>query len=288
VHHRWQKLSTAAIGLGLLFGALPAAATTIPPGSVQVFVNSILDPNNKTVRADCPAGKRVVGGGALTAGGAHVIISEERPVSDARGDGFVITAEEDQVGVAGVWSAQSFAFCAPAPPGYQIVPMPGAPTSASATSTTAQCPPGKFLIGSGGQITGGLGQVDLGMFPNGGNGSLANASAAFAKEDADGFAGNYQVNSFAICASQNAIGDFAVFRALSATDTNPNKTVTVACQNGLRATGTAGLTDVPNGTHIQFARPNVTNAPSQVTVAAAAAAPVSRSWTIDATVFCAR
>jgi hypothetical protein len=295
VHHfrktRWTKIAAVAIGLGLPFGALPASASTIPAGSVQVVVGtSPANSNNKSVRANCPAGKRVLGGGVLTAGGAHVIISETRPISDALGDGYLVTAQEDQFGVAGAWVVQSFAFCADAPPGLQIVATTGPPTSDAVFAIPAQCPPRKFLVGSGGQVTGGVGQVDLGSFPNGGGpfGGLANASTAFAKEDADGFAGTYQVSSFAICASQNVSGDFSVFQAASATDTNPSKSVTVACQTGLRATGAAGFTQFPNGTHVQFAKPSTTTAPSQVEVAATESLPTSEAWSVVGTVFCAK
>jgi hypothetical protein len=293
MRHRLTRLGAAAVGIGLtllaaqLVAAAPAAATTIPPGSVQVV--SKLSPftsDNKSVRADCPAGMRAIGGGGLTAGGADVIISAARPISDATGDGFTVTAQEDQVGVAGTWSVQVFAYCATPPPGYQVVASAPVQLSSPIFGLAEGCPAGKFAIGAGGEITGGAGQVDLGLLPSVDANGQANGTEALAKEDLDGFAGNYAITSYVICASQSAAGDFQVVRANSAFDTALGKQVTVACTNGLRATAGAAFT-ATTGTHVQFFRPNVTTAPSQISVAASATQS-STSWLVAGFVYCAR
>ena len=84
----------------------------------------------------------------------------------------------------------------------EIVPHTNAPTSAGTDQAWTQCPAGKSLIGAGGKIDNGSGQVDLGTFTNS-SGPFLFGSAAFAKEDADGFAGTYTVTGYSICARAN-------------------------------------------------------------------------------------
>jgi hypothetical protein len=297
MRHRQHRLRLGVLGAVLavlaalaaqLVAAAPAAATTIPPGSVQVF--SKLSPftsDNKDARANCPAGMRVLGGGGLTVGGAHVIMSGARPVSDAAGDGFVVTAQEDQFGVAGTWAVQSFAFCGVAPPGYQVVVSAPQPVASPLFGLVEQCPAGKFAIGAGGDITGGAGQVDLGMFPFIDANGHATNTEALAKTDADGFAGTYTVTSYAICASENVFKDFQAVQVFSAVDNTASKTVTAVCPAGLRATAGAGFT-TQAGTHIQIVQPNVANGPSQVKVTAASSVAPAGSWLLRGIVYCAR
>ena len=287
--HRTKRIVTlgfAVAGLVVALAAAPAAATTVPPGSVQVKTAlSAATSANKSIRVNCPAGQVALGGGGLTAGGAHVIMSEARPIADSAGNGFTVAAQEDQFGVAGVWTVQVFAFCAAPPPGYEVIPLAGQPTSANNDQPLAFCSPGKFLLGSGGRITGGAGQVDLSLNPNNNHG-LANASSAFAKEDADGFAGNYQVTAYAICATQNVFFDFEMVR-VDLSDSNALKKVTVSCPTGFRATGGAGFTDSP-GTHVQFFRPNTTAAPASIEVAASSSVAIVGPWSMSGVVYCAK
>jgi hypothetical protein len=275
------------VAAGLVaFASQPAAATTVPPGSV--LVKSLLSPAssaNKSVRVNCTSPQVPLGGGALTAGGAHVIISEARPISDSTGDGFIVTAQEDQQGVSLSWTVQVFAFCAPRPPGYEVKLLTNPQTSALNDAPLAFCSPGKYLLGSGGRITGGLGQVDLSLNPNN-SGGLANASSAFAKEDADGFAGNYQTTAYAICATQNVFFDFEMVR-VDLTDSNQTKKIPVSCPTGFRATGAAGFT-AARGTHVQFFRPNTSVAPSAIEVFASSSVSISGSWTATGVIYCAK
>ena len=155
-----------------------------------------------------------------------------------------------------------FAFCAAVPDalGVQIVSHTNPPTSGSTDQAPTQCPAGKFLIGAGGTIANGNGQVDLGIFTNS-SGSFAGGSAAFAKEDADGFAGNYTVTGYSVCARPNLIGDFQqVKRDFNATAASPIPPP-LACPSGLRLTGLAGGTTTP-GTHLQEIAPHTTTAPN--------------------------
>jgi hypothetical protein len=281
-----------AVGLALLatvaLGAAPAAAASIPPGSVTAVPgqSEVNTKASKSASSICPAGQRVLGGGALTVGGVHAVITELQPIHTASGDSFKVSAAADQFGIPGAWGFQTYAFCAsvPASLGVEIVSHTNPPTSAGTDQAPAQCPGGKFLIGAGGKIDNGNGQVDLGIF-TGGSGPFVFSSAAFAKEDLDGFAGKYTVTGYSVCA-QGAFGDIQQFKSTTAATTPSQKTDT-ACPSGLRLTGFAGGTSTP-GTHLQGLTPNQTNAPSFGTFVAQSSVPPTESWQMESTVFCAK
>jgi hypothetical protein len=295
MHSRSTKKWGAAVAMGFAvlatqtLGAAPASATSIPPGSVQVIaVQSPFDNlAAKSFSANCPAGQRVLGGGAFTVGGVHAVITELQPIHTAGGDSFKVSAAADQFGIAVAWSFQVFAFCAsvPAALAVEIVPHTNPPTSGGTDQAGTQCPAGKALIGAGGKIDNGNGQVDLGLFTNS-SGPFVSGSAAFAKEDLDGFAGNYTVTGYSVCARPNLFGDFQQFKTDVSTSA-PSQAATVACPSGLRLTGLAGGTDTP-GTHLQRLSPRTTNAPNLANFGAQSSAPPSGPWGMEATVFCAR
>jgi hypothetical protein len=284
----------AALGLAGLatqaLGAAPAEAASIPPGSVQVVAKS--SPVNNLAsklpfRANCPPGQRVLGGGAFTVGGVHAVITELQPIHTTGGDSFEVDAAADQFGIPVAWNFQVFAFCASVPDalGVEIIQHTNAPTSGGTDQAGTQCPAGKQLIGAGGKIANGNGQVDLGITTNS-SGPFAFGSAAFAKEDADGFAGSYTVTGYSVCARGNAFGDFQQFKTQFST-TAASQTETVACPSGLRLTGLAGATELP-GTHLQEIAPHTTNGPILADFSAQSSIPPGEPWTMETTVFCAK
>jgi hypothetical protein len=65
----------------------------------------------KTHQEDCPAGKRVIGGGGVVTGAAtNTFLSISRP-TDA-GTGWIATARESTGGNAGSWAVQTWVLCA--------------------------------------------------------------------------------------------------------------------------------------------------------------------------------
>lgn len=287
-------VSMVAMGVAVLvaqlLGATPASATTIPPGSVQVI--AVQSPFNnlaaKSFSAKCLDGQRVLGGGAFTVGGVHAVITEMQPIHTATGDSFQVSAAADQFGIAGTWSFQVFAFCAtvPAALGVQIVPHTNPSTSAPSDRATAPCPAGKLLIGAGGKIDNGNGQVDLSLFTDL-NGQTATATQAFAKEDVDGFAGNYTLTSYSVCAVQFVPGDIQQLKTGVATLTAASLSSTVACPSGLRLTGLAGGTTEP-GTHMQRLSPRSTMGPNLADFGSQSSVPPTRGFSMETTLFCAR
>jgi hypothetical protein len=208
---KWAATLGVALAVlaGVALSAAPAAAATLPFGTVKAATASY-PPDRLSVKppfsVTCPAGQRVLGGGALTVGGIHAVITEMQPIHPLTGpDRFEVAAAADQFGISIAWGFQVFAFCAIVPASLQleIIPHTNLPTSAGTDQAGTQCSPGKFLMGTGGKIDNGGGQVDLGMFPNS-SGQIAFGSAAFAKEDLDGFAGQYTVTGYSVSACSRA------------------------------------------------------------------------------------
>jgi hypothetical protein len=296
MHSRSTKKWAPAVALGLAvlaaqaLAAAPAAATSIPPGSVKVVVAQYPFDRlaAKSFSANCQPGQRVLGGGAFTVGGVHAVITELQPIHTTGGDSFKVSAAADQFGITVAWSFQVFAFCAsvPATLGVQIVPHTNLPTSAGNDQAGTQCPAGKSLIGAGGKIDNGNGQADLSIFTNS-SGPFVSGSAASALEDADGFAGRYTVTGYSVCAQANVFGDFQQFKTQTAAISASSQSATIACPSGLRLTGLAGGMGTP-GTHLQRLSPNQTNAPSIANFGGQSSILPMGPWSMETTVFCAK
>ncbi|KUL39509.1 hypothetical protein [Actinoplanes awajinensis] len=276
-------------------GATPAAAATLPFGTVRAVVSqSTPDAQpKKSFSTFCNPGERVTGGGAFTVGGVHAVITEMQPIQNLTArDSFRVTAEADQFGIAGNWSFQVFAFCAtpPASAAIEIVKHVNPARTGGTDQAFAPCPAGKLLIGTGGKIDNAGGQMDLGMFPNS-SGTLATGSAAFAKPDADGYSGAYTVTGYSVCAKPNSLlDDFKQQRVsfLSPAGTTSQKQVPAACPSGSALSGLAGATVLP-GTHLQQIRPNSAGRPANLATFGAQATIVpSEAWQMDTTMFCVR
>ncbi len=298
VPKRMSAVFTLAVLAGVALSAAPASATTF--GSGNVVAVEKLSPSNtatvKTISATCPAGQRVTGGGAFTLSGVHAVITEMRPIHPSSGpDTFEVTAAADQFGILGAWSFKAYAFCATVPANLQLEivsnPVPKPPTSAGTDQALAQCTTGnggKYLIGTGGKIDNGGGQVDLGTFPNG-SGQIATGSSGFAKEDADGYSGQYVVTGYAVCGHPNAIfGDFVMVRqTFQAPAGASSLSVFVDCPDGMAVSGLGGGTTSP-GTHLQEIAPNKTGGlpATRGNFIAVAAVTQASPWQMDTEVYC--
>lgn len=159
----------------------PICAT--PPASLElVTASSPKDSSSKGVTATCPSGKRVVGTGAdLNGAAGQVVLDDIAPNTTLTA--VTAFAAEDGNGYAPTWTLRAFAVCANKPAGLQRV----ASTSASASDgsgkfQSAICPAGKDLLGVGGALNGGAGQVVIDEFnPR----SDLSGADVFAKEDED-------------------------------------------------------------------------------------------------------
>jgi hypothetical protein len=149
--------------------------------------------DDKTARAQCPAGEKImsVGGFISGAGTGRASITGLTYPSSSIGD---VRAQERPPGTTNTWSIKAIAICAPPLPG-QVLGTKFSVSDSNAKERGIGCPPGKNLLGGGGAVTLGLGQVvldDLRPSPTG--------FTAFGREDQDGFAGNWFLDASAICA----------------------------------------------------------------------------------------
>jgi hypothetical protein len=210
-NHRSRVAATLA-ALALTGGALAvlqtvtAAPAAAVPGLVRVTAEMTpSDSASPKVRsAICPTGMKVLGGGAHVVGPAAGVIrlTQLKPVSPGNGqnDRYDIAAEEPFGGVAGKWSVEGYALCAPAGsvPGHEVVREDSASNSVSVKETAAPCPTGKRVIGTGAEVVfGNFGAVGLTLSRASGPLDIARAAAA---EDGVGHPGNWYVSSYAVCA----------------------------------------------------------------------------------------
>jgi hypothetical protein len=217
-------------------------------------VTTITASNSNTIKqtaAVCPAGKRVLGGGAeIVNGRGQVVTQQLQPRQTATDDRFVAGAREDQSGYARAWRLRVYAVCADPLPGQQIVASTTPVSSDPLQSLVGLCPTGQREVGFGGRINNGAGQVrltDLYDF----FGPPSSLLIVGAREDPDGYVGQWSLSSYTICADESAAtSGFVLAGALSPTDSQ-NKSVTVTCPTGtqvattgvqLRGEGTAQTT----------------------------------------------
>ncbi|MBF9130667.1 hypothetical protein I0C86_17125 [Plantactinospora sp. S1510] len=151
---------------------------------------------NKSVTLPCTAGKKALGvGGELSGGLGQVILEELRP--DANLSSVTVTGAEDANGYAANWSIAAKAICVTPPASLQRVAGPfGLLDSTGVKTNTATCPSGTRVHGVGGEIEGGAGQVRM-------TGVLATSTTSVTvtgMEDENGFAGNWGVRAYAVCA----------------------------------------------------------------------------------------
>jgi hypothetical protein len=265
-----QRIARLAAAAGTMILALTAvqavavtaaAAATIPPGSVQVVsaVSGFSTGPSKTTTAVCPAAKPRVLGGGFTTTGTHIVVTEAQPIAGGP-DSYRVTAQADEVGTTASWQLLVYAYCSNVAPGWQLVTATSTSTSNPFNQVIPSCPSGKAVVGTGGQINGGAGQVQL---LTQGIGSVApNRMSAAGTEDLNGFAGSWSVTGYAICVTYVGALDVRLAQNQTA-GADPTQGVTVPCPTGYSLTGTSIWTDLP-GYSINL-RPNVSLNPTIVT-----------------------
>ncbi|MEU7901518.1 hypothetical protein [Actinoplanes sp. NPDC049118] len=266
-------------------GAAPAAAATIPPGSIVVVTASsgFSVSAAKTVTAQCPATNPRVLGGGFTTSGRHIEVVERRPMSGLT-DSFRAVAVQDEIGTTATWQLMAYAYCSSVAPGWELLTAVSTTTSNAFNAIYPSCPNGKLTTGGGGQINGGGGQVKL--LTQGVGGTLNPRGYGVAGlEDSTGFSGNWSVTAYLICVTTGAFGDFAMAENRTASDTTVSKSVSVGCPTGKRVAGSAAWTD-SRGT-ITAIRPNNTT-PTIVTATGRdeTATPGTGGWSLIVTAFC--
>lgn len=227
------SVATALVAVVAAIAASPGPASAAVPGLQVVSAHSAYDSHDgKSAIATCPAGKKLIGsGGQITLETGEVVIDDMRPNSTLTSvtlTGF----EADDYGAS--WNIWAYAICADPLPGLLRVRTSSAYNSTDGKSATAACPAGKKLTGTGGELTGALGEVVMDdVRPN----STLTAVTVTGFE-ADPYAGNWSVAAYAICA--DPLPGLVRVTTSSAYDSVATKDATATCPAGTRLTGTGG------------------------------------------------
>lgn len=163
---------------------------TIVTESVRLGANAPFG----SLTADCPAGQVVIGTGAqLTGASGEAHIVEVKPTEDY----VYVAAADDEDGSPWGWTLSAMAICADPLPGYEIIAVHTASSSSDFRSVEAESTGDKRLVGGGGTITGGSGQVVIDDLRPGNHDYVVSAY-----EDDDGHSGSWYLSAYAICVDQ--------------------------------------------------------------------------------------
>ena len=180
--------------------ATQAICATPLPGQETVSLESPADSQTeKSVTVSCPAGTRVVGAGGAVNPDAfepseHVMV--QGIVPNASLTKVTVTGREDEQGTGSPWVVDAYAVCASSAPGLQRVASALAPTSEESGQVIAGCPAGKHLIGTGGEVVGGLGQVPIDEIAAD---AALSRTRLTAYEDLTGLDTDWQLIAYGIC-----------------------------------------------------------------------------------------
>lgn len=151
----------------------------------------------KSVTALCPDGTKVVGGGAdLSGGGFKVHITGMHP--DEADNGFEAVAKEHSPH-DGPWKIIAHAVCAPEPAGWHIAYEEFGGASSTLYSGTVFCDAGEKVLGVGARVVSAdTSKLFLTIVAPTGTG---NGTQAAATEMTGGYAGNWNLRIWAVCAT---------------------------------------------------------------------------------------
>ncbi|TMR06946.1 hypothetical protein ETD83_02740 [Actinomadura soli] len=271
-------------------GVAVAPAASAVGGLGRVVATGASDSlTQKSIAASCPVGKRVVGGGGeIIGGGGQVVLTQLRPVQDGAGGRYVVAGREDETGFTGNWSLRAYAVCADPLPGLQIVAATSATSSDQTRNLFAFCPSGTNMLGLGVQVNNGSGQVHITAEANFFfDPPIANNVAAI--EDSNGFAGNWSLTSYAVCAVP--VPGLQIVYGSSAAS-SAGKSATVTCPPGTRVHGAGpGVSAATNAilSHLVVDRVVVDPALNQVTIGAVEdETGTAGDWTVGVAAVCAQ
>jgi hypothetical protein len=261
--HRPRHALAAA---GLAFVAILAGTFTFPATPAHA-VPGIVDETDdtasfdfgpatsKTETATCPEGTRVIGGGGGLLGtqiNEGLVITQMQPVRPPfGGEDFYSVTVNDPTGAVDDWGVRATAICAPALANMTIAFGNSVASSSPVQLATATCTGGRKVVGSGGTVYNADGQAGLQVMRASTDGLRVYAQA---HEDPDGFAGDWFVFAWAVCATAPA-GYEIVMAESPQSDSQSTKNAWVECPGDktLLGAGAAASFAAPAQVALQFA-----------------------------------
>ncbi|GGL98845.1 MULTISPECIES: hypothetical protein [Micromonospora] len=236
----WARRTAAVGGAALSAVVLGQLALTAPVAAVPgLVVKTSVGPSTssaKTQNTVCPAGTKVIGGGAVLTGSGlgQVGLDIMLPLADA--NLYSVTGREDPNGVAGNWAVTTSAICAPAPTGLEVVTGHSATDSVNPKFREVSCPIGKRAIGGGGAALA-LGSGASDVLLEDVRIHLNSVTVAGVEAGGD-FAGNWSLDIAVICADplpgEQRLSTDSAFGSLA------SQSVTATCPAGTRVHGVGG------------------------------------------------
>jgi len=239
----------------------------------------------KSVTAQCPPGKMVIGGGARIfgsiSGTALTTSGPEGPPSEPTE--WFATALEVAPNSQD-WGLRVDVFCATVPD-YEVITQSTGSDSSSVKSMTAACPPGKMVIGGGARIFGSISGTAL--TTNGPEGPPSQPTEWFATAlEVTPNNQDWGLRVDVFCAT---VPDYEVVTQSTGSDSSSVKSMTAECPAGKMVigggarifgsiSGTALTTSGPEGPPSQ---------PAEWFATALEVAPNSQDWGLRVDVFCA-
>jgi hypothetical protein len=283
----------AVLGTVLAAVVVTAAAVAVAnPAQADVVAHlgkqSVSDSSSrKVLPLSCLDGTVVLGGGAeVDDGSDHVHVTGWMPIPDEPGlkhpNSIVAYGEEGDGGFAGNWDLDTHALCGVAPAGLEYVTVHSGTGSSTTRTAIAACPGTTRLVGTGGRVSDGAGEVLLTAIQPAADLRSLTVSA---HEDADGFAGSWSVSAYAVCADE--LPDHQLVVADSASDATDEKSVAALCPADTEMHGT-GFVVFGQGGHILLTSVLVMEDWVGSTVEAIEAAPgTTGRWAVRAYAICA-
>jgi hypothetical protein len=227
---RLAAAALVATASALAIPAFSAPASAAISGRTVVYGYTGFDSTNKGLRVDCPSGMNLVGTSFSMGGGeGQVRWDQVTPYSDH----LYVHASEDDDGFGYGWSLGVALVCANPMPGYEIVASTSTTTSNPSNSVPVFCTGSHVLLGMGFAISTGGGEVGIDDFT-----ASTSYATGTAYEDANGFAGSWNLTMYAICADKPAGYEIV---SVKGNDTSQmSATLTANCTSGKRTLGGGG------------------------------------------------
>jgi hypothetical protein len=260
IRHQGLRAAAAVAFAAAVIGPLAATGPAHADPAGLVVAGETSDPTSadKTVKADCPNGKVATGGGGYLTTSPQVdgFVALDRLEPAADGSGFTATMRE-VASTTDTWRLTALAVCVPAPAGRQVVSNTGG--NQQDLVTTPSCGT-KSVIGMGGRINGGSGEVVLDDIQPSFDLKTVTVRGFAIPGGADN---SWTVTAYAVCANTPAGLERVAFNTPFSSD--PETTAVKSCPAGKALYGAGAAIGAGNG-HVLLTGVNI--APSST----------SRSW----------